>query len=77
MQIGQGSRKEVIPVRINLKIDEVSVLRNALATRHDDLRDLIAQWSKDEQMSESEQLHAARAEFALVADLDAKLAAAR
>jgi hypothetical protein len=60
-------------MRINLTISEVSVLRNALATRHDDLKDLIGQWSGESNMADSEQLEKAREELAIVLGLDARL----
>jgi len=60
-------------MRVNLRIDEVATLRNALATRHDDLRDLVSQWEADN-AADQVQLEAARQELAVVVDLDAKLA---
>lgn len=61
-------------MRVNLSIEEIAAVRNALATRHDDLRDLITQWSSDEQMANSAQLVDAEREMAVVLDLGAKLA---
>jgi hypothetical protein len=61
-------------MRVSLSIEEVSVIRNALATRHDDLRDLAHQWSSDKQMADSDQLSDARNEMEIVRALHAKLA---
>ena len=60
-------------MRVNLKIEEVAAIRNALATRHDDLRDLISQWEADGAAADLVQLEDARLELAVVVDLGARL----
>jgi hypothetical protein len=61
-------------MRINLKLAEVSALRNALATRHDDLRDLIAQWEAEPDAAGPDQVEAARLELDVVVQLGARIA---
>lgn len=60
-------------MRINLNAAEFAAVRNALARRNEDLLDLIAEWSQDERMAESEAQANAEEERDVILALDEKL----
>jgi hypothetical protein len=60
-------------MRVSLSIAELAVIRNSLATRHDDLRDLIAEWSAADYPIDEDNLERAKEEFEIVLSLDSKL----
>jgi hypothetical protein len=71
VRIGRGRRRAAM--RVSLNIAELAIIRNSLATRHDDLRDLIAEWSAAGYPVDEDNLQRAKEELEIVLDLDSKL----
>ena len=60
-------------MKVSLSVDELAAIRNALATRHDDLVDLIAGWAEETDAGIADQRQDAEDELALIIDLAARL----